>query len=59
LLQCVFYSTGLIGVVRSTLPAALALKIPFYFLSANVAIAVAWIRYVRGERFVVWQPSHR
>jgi len=59
LLQCLFYAAGLVGIVRSTPPSALAVKIPFYFLSVNAAIAVAWIRYLHGERFVVWQPSHR
>jgi glycosyltransferase involved in cell wall biosynthesis len=59
LCQCAFYAIGLFGMVRATPPTALPLKIPFYFLSVNVAVAVAWVRYLSGERFVVWQPSQR
>jgi cellulose synthase/poly-beta-1,6-N-acetylglucosamine synthase-like glycosyltransferase len=34
-------------------------KIPYFFVSANRAIAVAWIKYIKGERFVTWTPSER
>jgi glycosyltransferase involved in cell wall biosynthesis len=34
-------------------------RLPFYFVTTNLAIALAWLRYSRGERFVVWQPSER
>ncbi len=30
-----------------------------YLLEANLAILVAWGRYVRGERIVAWNPSTR
>jgi cellulose synthase/poly-beta-1,6-N-acetylglucosamine synthase-like glycosyltransferase len=30
--------------------------IPFYFLHANAAAAVAALRYLRGERMVTWNP---
>jgi hypothetical protein len=30
-----------------------------YFSSANVAIAVAWVKYIRGIRLEVWSPSQR
>jgi len=36
-----------------------ALRIPFYFVVANLAILVAWFRYARGERMTVWKPSER
>jgi len=58
-LQSLFYTTGLTGALRSKPPSALLLKIPFYFLSVNAAIAVAWVRYLLGERYVIWQPSSR
>jgi cellulose synthase/poly-beta-1,6-N-acetylglucosamine synthase-like glycosyltransferase len=34
-------------------------KVPYFFVSANSAIAVAWIKYIKGERFVTWTPSER
>ena len=36
-----------------------AMKIPRYFVQVNLAIAAAWIKYLRGERFVTWKPSSR
>jgi len=34
-------------------------RMPFYFVVANVAILIAWIRYARGERMTTWNPSER
>ena len=34
-------------------------KIPTYFVIVNASIFVAWIRYLRGERVVMWAPSKR
>ena len=34
-------------------------KIPAYFLSANAAIVLAWWRFFRGQRLVMWTPSQR
>jgi len=34
-------------------------KIPYFFVSANRAIMVAWMKYIKGERFVTWTPSER
>ncbi len=36
-----------------------SLRIPYYFVVANLAIVVAWVRYARGERMVSWNPSER
>lgn len=38
------------------LPFARALR---YFVEVNLAILVAWARYVRGDRIVTWTPSAR
>ena len=35
------------------------LRMPFYFVVANLAILIAWIRYARGERMTTWNPSER
>lgn len=36
-----------------------SLRIPFYFVVANLAILIAWCRFARGERMTTWQPSNR
>ena len=38
---------------------SLFFKIPYYFTQVNCAIALAWIKYLRGERFIIWTPSNR
>ncbi len=35
------------------------LRIPFYFVSVNLAILTAWYRYATGERMTTWEPSKR
>lgn len=35
------------------------LKIPHYFVQVNWAIAMAWAKYLKGERFITWDPSKR
>jgi len=57
--QLVFYVTALFGWQRPALASPRLLKIPSYFVAANVAIVVAWWRYMRGERMVMWTPSQR
>jgi hypothetical protein len=57
--QVAFYASGLLVLVSIDLPRLSVLKIAGYFLSTNLAIAAAWVRYFRGERFAVWQPSAR
>jgi cellulose synthase/poly-beta-1,6-N-acetylglucosamine synthase-like glycosyltransferase len=52
-----FYLAALWGWSSSGPP--LLARIPMYFLSVNAAILVAWWRYVRGERMVMWTPSQR
>ena len=34
-------------------------RIAYYFLSVNIAIAWAWVRFVKGERATSWEPSKR
>jgi glycosyltransferase involved in cell wall biosynthesis len=57
--QVGFYATA-IWVWRHPLPPAHALlKIPAYFVAVNAAIILAWWRYFRGQRLVMWTPSQR
>jgi len=34
-------------------------SMPFYFIQVNHATAVAWLKYLKGERFTTWLPSNR
>ena len=36
-----------------------ALKIPAFLVQANVAVSIAWLRHLRGDRITVWAPSDR
>ncbi len=58
-LQLTFYALALAGAFTSVAPKSLFLKIPAYFFAVNLAIAVAWWRYINGDRVVMWTPSER
>ncbi len=34
-------------------------KIMYFFLMSNTAIFFAWVSYLRGERYVTWEPTKR
>jgi glycosyltransferase involved in cell wall biosynthesis len=56
--QILFYGIALWGWKKS--PASRKIvKIPCYFLTVNTSIAIAWWRYLRRERIVMWTPSQR
>jgi glycosyltransferase involved in cell wall biosynthesis len=55
LLQCAFYAAAWAG-IRTGAP---SLRIPAYLLRANVAVLLAWLRFARGERIALWNPSDR
>ncbi len=55
--QSAFYGLALSGSRHAD--RSLLLKIPYYFLQVNRAIAVAWLKYLKGERYVTWTPSAR
>jgi hypothetical protein len=55
LLQVGFYVVALAGAYTS----APLFRLPSFLVVANFAILTAWFRYVRGERFTIWNPSER
>ena len=53
--QVAFYTAALVGAASgSTL-----IRVPSFLVSSNFAILTAWLRYVRGERMTLWNPSER
>jgi len=59
LLHVAFYIFATYGMMAKTPPSRAALKIPLYFVTVNLAIVVAWWRFLRGYRMVMWAPSER
>jgi hypothetical protein len=57
--QVVFYGTAGLVLLGGFSPRLAIIKLPAYFVSTNLATAAAWVKYLRGERFQVWQPSER
>lgn len=57
--QFCFYATAFLVWRRPAPPGSTLLKIPAYFVAVNAAIGMAWWRYFRGERLVMWTPSQR
>jgi hypothetical protein len=59
LLQAAFYALAWAGMRSRTLARRLVVKVPFFFVTVNSSIVLAWLKFLRGERVVVWQPSER
>jgi len=58
-LQVLFYTVAGLTWVSGETPRRAVLKIPTYFVTANVAIGLAWWQYFCGRRMVMWTPTRR
>jgi cellulose synthase/poly-beta-1,6-N-acetylglucosamine synthase-like glycosyltransferase len=59
LAQLGFYVWAILGwKIKNFIKGGL-LKIPVYFLIVNASIFVAWWKYLKGERVIMWTPSER
>ena len=55
--QGAFYFAALAGYVFARFGARLGVVgLPYYFVLANAAIVTAFVKFVRGEAHVVWEP---
>jgi len=55
--QCLFYYAAFIGWLGDRSGVKLGpLALPFYFVLINVATVVAFMKFMRGEAHVVWEP---
>jgi len=59
LFHLVFYGIALGSWIARSTPTHALCKIPVYFVTVNAAIFVAWWRYIKGTRMVLWAPSER
>lgn len=57
--QLVFYGAVLLAYLKPALQDNKYLKIPYFFIQVNLAIAHATIRFLTGTRMTVWTPSKR
>jgi hypothetical protein len=58
-LQVAFYGLAAAGFLSARLRGVFAIRLPYFFVQANAAIAHALVAYVRGARATTWQPSAR
>lgn len=57
--QIAFYLLVVAGVVSARLRQHALVKVPYFFMQVNIAIAHACIAFLRGRRIRSWQPSKR
>ncbi|WP_303904039.1 glycosyltransferase family 2 protein [Thiohalomonas denitrificans] len=58
-LQIALYGLVAAGAISPQLRQRWWIKIPFYFVQANLATAHATVAYLLGQRVITWQPSVR
>ena len=60
MMQVLFYVLAIIGWKGpGRLAAATVFRLPYFFCLVNWAALVAWIRFFRGVRLEIWEPSKR
>jgi glycosyltransferase involved in cell wall biosynthesis len=57
--QLAFYALALLAHIRPALREAGPVRIIYFFVQVNVAIAHATLQFLGGKRMTVWQPSAR
>ncbi len=58
-LQVIFYGLVFVGFVSESIRNSTFIKVPFFFVESNIAIAYAIFLFLRGKRMTTWQPSKR
>ena len=59
ILQVLFYALALFRVVAGEKVKSRLFNFPYYFCHGNLAALVAFIKFLKGERIVVWEPLRR
>jgi cellulose synthase/poly-beta-1,6-N-acetylglucosamine synthase-like glycosyltransferase len=57
--QIIFYCVVLLGHFSAASRMNIAVKIPYFYVQVNIAIAHATLQYLMGKRITVWEPSKR
>lgn len=59
IIQTVLYMLAALAAVFKPLQKQIVFKIPYFFVMANVSILVAWIEFIKGEKYITWQSTTR
>jgi len=59
LAQVLFYGLVITGAFVEKLRDHVFIRIPYYFVQVNIAIAHATIAFIFGKRIVIWTPTKR
>lgn len=59
ILQVLFYLLAIVGSVCKTFASKSLVRIPLFFVTVNISIFIAWLKYFNGTRIVSWKPSQR
>jgi cellulose synthase/poly-beta-1,6-N-acetylglucosamine synthase-like glycosyltransferase len=59
LVQVLFYGVVVAGHFKPGLRERTVVKIPYFFVQVNLAIARATVDFLKGRRMTVWTPSQR
>lgn len=57
--QIAFYTLAIIGWLSKSLRTNNLVKLPFFFMQVNIAIAHASLQFLTGKRITKWEPSKR
>ena len=57
--QIMFYVIALLGLIIHQLNRWIPFRLASFFVMSNFSILVAWMKYLRGERIIFWEPSRR
>ena len=57
--QIVFYTLALAGWLSKRMRDNAVIRIVFFFVQTNLALAQATLSFLSGKRMTVWQPSQR
>lgn len=58
-MQVGFYFLGIVGSIAPFLQRSRLIRTPCYFTMVQWALLLAWVKYVRGQQQVSWEPSRR
>jgi glycosyltransferase involved in cell wall biosynthesis len=57
--QMVFYGLAALYIWSQRMPKIAVFRLPSFFVMVNLSILDAWVRYLRGDRILSWDPSKR
>mgnify|MGYP000218173819 CR=1 FL=1 len=59
LVQLAFYGFVMMGLLAPSMREYALIKIPYFFVQVNLAVAHATLKFLSGQRMTVWAPSRR